>query len=83
VATRDDEEIRYRYGKKNKNQIKGHRFRIVNAKMDTVPEISSVYQPRNPQRSAYDDRKLLFEIAEALTQETGRCQTFVLFLIRD
>jgi len=29
------------------------------------------------------DRKLLFEPAEALTLESGRCQTFFLFLIRD
>ncbi len=29
------------------------------------------------------DRKLFFEPAEALTQESGRCQPFFLFLIRD
>jgi len=30
-----------------------------------------------------DDRKLLFESAESLTQESGRCQPFFLFLVRD
>ena len=29
------------------------------------------------------DRKLLFEPVETLTQESGRCQPFFLFLIRD
>ena len=30
-----------------------------------------------------DDRKLLFGSEEALTQKSGKCQPFILFLIRD
>ncbi len=36
-----------------------------------------------PAAQAVDDRKLLFEPVELLTGESGRCQPFLLFLIRD